>query len=222
MWLLPRLRFHHETIIRALGKRPIFCSGGENRVMQLVLIAISLSMDAFAVSMCKGLGMKTLRYAHAAVIGLFFGLFQAVMPMIGWLLGKQFEQHITSVDHWIAFGLLAYIGSHMIWEAFHEKTEEEEFCPVDQRINIKEMLLLAVATSIDALAVGITFAFLQMPIVPACLLIGSITFGLSFVGVLLGHRFGTKYKKKAEVAGGVVLVLIGLKILLEHLGVLAL
>ncbi|MDD3409998.1 MAG: manganese efflux pump MntP family protein [Eubacteriales bacterium] len=186
--------------------------------MELVLIAIGLSMDAFAVSLCKGLSMKKLNYVQGLIIALFFGVFQAVMPLIGWALGKQFEQYITSVDHWIAFALLCYIGGKMIWESVHD--HDADSCPIDQKLNFKELFMLAVATSIDALAVGITFAFLQTPIVPAVLEIGSITFGLSFVGVLIGHKFGTKYKQKAEIAGGVVLVLIGLKILLEHLGVL--
>jgi len=186
--------------------------------MELALIAVSLSMDAFAVSMCKGLGMKTLRYAQGAVIALFFGAFQALMPLIGWFLGKQFEQLITSVDHWVAFGLLAIIGGRMIWEATHEKEGDAPFCAVDQRLDYKELFILAIATSIDALAVGITFAFLQITILPAVTLIGGITFVLCFGGVALGHRFGIRYKKKAEVAGGAVLIGIGLKILLEHLG----
>lgn len=186
--------------------------------MELALIAVSLSMDAFAVSMCKGLGMKTLRYAQGAVIALFFGAFQALMPLIGWFLGKQFEQLITSVDHWVAFGLLAIIGGRMIWEATHEKEGDAPFCAVDQRLDYKELFILAIATSIDALAVGITFAFLQITILPAVTLIGGITFVLCLGGVALGHRFGIRYKKKAEVAGGAVLIGIGLKILLEHLG----
>lgn len=187
--------------------------------MELVLIAVSLAMDAFAVSMCKGLGMKTLRYAQGAVIALFFGVFQAVMPLIGWALGKQFERHITSVDHWIAFGLLGYIGWKMIRDALGQAEGENALCPVDQRINYRELLMLSVATSIDALAVGITFAFLQTPIVPAMVLIGSITFVLCFFGVILGHRCGIRHQKKAQVAGGTVLIAIGLKILLEHLGI---
>jgi len=146
--------------------------------MELALIAVSLSMDAFAVSMCKGLGMKTLRYAQGAVIALFFGAFQALMPLIGWFLGKQFEQMITSVDHWVAFGLLAIIGGRMIWEATHEKEGDAPFCAVDQRLDYKELFILAIATSIDALAVGITFAFLQITILPAVTLIGGITFVL--------------------------------------------
>ena len=186
--------------------------------MELFLIAVGLSMDAFAVSLCKGLGMKRLNYKQGLVIALFFGVFQAVMPLLGWVLGTQFEQYITAVDHWIAFALLAFIGGKMIWDALHEKSEDA--CPIDQRLNLKELTVLAVATSIDALAVGITFAFLQTPIVPAVLEIGCITFVLSFIGVIVGHMFGTRFQKGAELMGGTVLVLIGLKILLEHLGVL--
>ncbi len=184
-----------------------------------MLIAVGLSMDAFAVALCKGLGMRRVNYAHAVIIALFFGVFQGVMPLIGWFLGTQFARYITPVDHWIAFALLGYIGGKMIWDALHE-TGEGAACDTRQRLDIKELLVLAVATSIDALAVGITFAFLGVDIVPAVLLIGCITFGLSFVGVVLGNRFGTRIQRKAEIAGGVVLILIGLKILLEHLGVL--
>ncbi len=187
--------------------------------MELVLIAVGLSMDAFAVSLCKGLCMKKLNLAHAAVIALFFGVFQGVMPLIGWFLGTQFERYITPVDHWIAFVLLGYIGGKMIWDALHE-TGEGEACDVEPKLDLKELFILAVATSIDALAVGITFAFLKMDIVPAVLLIASITFVLSFVGVAVGYKFGNRFQKKAEIAGGAVLILIGLKILLEHLGVL--
>lgn len=186
---------------------------------ELVLVGIGLSMDAFAVSMCKGLGMKRINYAHGAIIALFFGVFQGIMPLVGWLLGTQFERYITSIDHWIAFVLLAYIGGKMIWDAFHEKEEPEED-ELTQKLDLKELFILAVATSIDALAVGITFAFLQVNIVPAVSLIAVITFTISFVGVLIGNKFGTRYQTKAEIAGGAVLVLIGVKILLEHLGVL--
>ena len=186
---------------------------------ELVLVGIGLSMDAFAVSMCKGLGMKKINYAHGASIALFFGVFQGIMPLVGWLLGTQFERYITSIDHWIAFVLLAYIGGKMIWDAFHEKEEPEED-ELTQKLDLKELFILAVATSIDALAVGITFAFLQVNIVPAVSLIAVITFTISFVGVLIGNKFGTRYQTKAEIAGGAVLVLIGVKILLEHLGVL--
>ena len=187
--------------------------------MELVLIGVGLSMDAFAVALCKGLGMRRVNYAHAAVIALFFGVFQAVMPLIGWVLGTQFARYITSVDHWIAFALLGYIGGKMIWDALHEAPETAP-CAGEGRLDLKELLMLAVATSIDALAVGITFAFLQVSILPAVATIGLITFSLSFAGVVVGNRFGTRFQKKAEIAGGVVLVLIGLKILLEHLGLL--
>ena len=188
--------------------------------MELVLIAIGLSMDAFAVSLCKGLCMKKLNVKQGCVIALFFGGFQFGMPLIGWLLGKQFEKYITPVDHWIAFALLVYIGGKMIWEAVSDR--EVDACPVDSRLNYRELLVMAVATSIDALAVGITFAFLQTPILPAVTEIGVITFILSLLGVLIGHRFGTRFKTKAEIGGGVVLILIGVKILLEHLGILIL
>ena len=163
--------------------------------------------------------MRRVNYAHAAVIALFFGVFQAVMPLIGWVLGTQFARYITSVDHWIAFALLGYIGGKMIWDALHEAPETAP-CAGEGRLDLKELLMLAVATSIDALAVGITFAFLQVSILPAVATIGLITFALSFAGVVVGNRFGTRFQKKAEIAGGVVLVLIGLKILLEHLGLL--
>ena len=187
--------------------------------MELVLIGVGLSMDAFAVALCKGLSMRRVNYAHAAVIALFFGVFQAVMPLIGWVLGTQFARYITSVDHWIAFALLGYIGGKMIWDALHEAPETAP-CAGEGRLDLKKLLMLAVATSIDALAVGITFAFLQVSILPAVATIGLITFALSFAGVVVGNRFGTRFQKKAEIAGGVVLVLIGLKILLEHLGLL--
>lgn len=188
---------------------------------QLVLIAVSLSMDAFAVALCKGLCMKRINYKHAGVIALFFGVFQALMPLIGWFLGKQFEQYITPIDHWIAFVLLGYIGGKMIWDALHEDNEGQA-CDIEERLDLKELLVMAVATSIDALAVGITFAFLQISIVPSVCTIGLITLCLSFVGVIVGNRFGNKFQSKAQLAGGTVLVLIGLKILLEHLGILVL
>ena len=189
--------------------------------IQLILIAVSLSMDAFAVALCKGLCMKKINYRHAGVIALAFGFFQAAMPLIGWFLGKQFERFITPIDHWIAFVLLGYIGGKMIWDALHEDNEGQA-CPVDQKLDMKELLIMAVATSIDALAVGITFAFLQVSIVPSVCAIGLITFGLSFVGVVVGNRFGNRFQSKAQLAGGTVLVLIGLRILLEHLGILVL
>ncbi|MEG1458149.1 MAG: manganese efflux pump MntP family protein [Acetivibrio sp.] len=187
-------------------------------LLQLILIAVGLAMDAFAVSICKGLQMKRVDYKYAVLIAAFFGVFQAGMPWIGWVLGRQFEKYITNVDHWIAFILLVFIGGKMIIEAF--KTGEED--AGDVKYDLKEILVLALATSIDALAIGITFAFLQMKILVPMLLIGIITFFLSIIGVLVGNRFGTKYKSKAELAGGIILILIGLKIVLEHMGVLAL
>jgi putative Mn2+ efflux pump MntP len=186
--------------------------------VELVLIAVGLSMDAFAVALCKGLCMKKIRYGQATVIALFFGGFQALMPLLGWLLGKQFADSITEVDHWVSFVLLAYIGGKMIWESFHGK--DDESCDVDGKLDLKELLLMAIATSIDALAVGITLAFMKTAIVPAVLEIGAITFIISFLGVVIGHQFGTRFKRGAEIAGGAVLILIGLKILLEHLGIL--
>lgn len=187
--------------------------------IELFLIGAGLSMDAFAVSICKGLAMEKVNKRQAVVIGLYFGGFQALMPLAGWLLGIRFQQYITSVDHWIAFLLLAFIGGKMIVEAVREKAEEcveAKDLPLDHR----EMLILAVATSIDALAVGITFAFLDTPILPAVAIIGCTTFVLSIAGVVVGNFFGTRFKKKAEIAGGIILILIGLKILTEHLGIL--
>ena len=182
---------------------------------ELFLIGVGLSMDAFAVAVCKGLGMRRMRWGQGAVIALFFGGFQALMPLAGWLLGRQFEQYITSIDHWIAFVLLGIIGGKMIWDSFHE--EDEGF---QDKFSWKELLVLSIATSIDALAVGITFAFLRVSIVPAVSLIGCTTFTLSFGGVCVGQKFGGKFNSKAALAGGIILCLIGLKILLEHLGFL--
>lgn len=187
-------------------------------VWELFLIAVGLSMDAFAVAVCKGLKMPKMNYKQSAVIALFFGGFQALMPLIGWLLGKQFEAYITNIDHWIAFALLAIIGGKMAVESF--KKDEEDDTEHLIKLDLKELLLLSVATSIDALAVGITFAFLQAKIVPAITIIGVTTFVLSALGVFIGHKFGAKYKSKAELAGGIILICIGLKILLEHLGII--
>ena len=189
-------------------------------IFELFLIAVGLSMDAFAVAICKGLSMRKMNYRHAAVIALFFGGFQALMPLIGWVLGKQFERYITSVDHWIAFILLAIIGMNMIREALGKDDEEEEKGCQGDRLDLKELLMMAIATSIDALAVGVTFAILPVSIVPAVSLIGITTFVLSLIGVSLGRVFGAKFKSKAEFLGGAILILIGVKILLEHLGVL--
>ena len=176
-------------------------------------------MDAFAVSVCKGLAMKKVNKKQAVIIGLYFGGFQGLMPLIGWFLGVSFQKYITSVDHWIAFGLLVFIGGKMILEAIRD-TDVQEIKEKDPPLDHKEMFVLAVATSIDALAVGITFAFLDTPIVEAVIIIGCTTFLLSILGVVVGNFFGTRYKKKAEIAGGIILVLIGFKILLEHLGLL--
>lgn len=186
--------------------------------MELFLISVGLSMDAFAVAVCKGLNMRKVNKVHCLVIALFFGGFQALMPLIGWILGSQFEQYIVAVDHWIAFILLGIIGGKMIKEALGE--DEEEIAKKDSKLDMKELFVLAVATSIDALAVGITFAFLQVNIVPAITIIGCTTFVLSTIGVFVGNIFGSKYKSKAELAGGIILILIGLKILFEHLGFL--
>lgn len=181
---------------------------------ELFILAVGLSMDAFAVSVCKGLSVRELKPRHMAAVGLYFGGFQALMPLIGYLLGVQFQSLIQSFDHWVAFVLLALIGAGMIRESRGEADS------LDDSFTVKAMIPLAVATSIDALAVGVTFAFLQVNIVPAVSFIGVITCGLSAVGIRIGHSFGAKYKSRAELLGGVVLVLIGLKILLEHLGVL--
>lgn len=184
-------------------------------IIELFLIAVGLSMDAFAVSICKGLAMKKCTISKAVIVGLYFGGFQGLMPLVGYILGVQFKNVITSVDHWIAFILLALIGGNMIREACG--CEEDE---ADESLDVKTMIGLAVATSIDALAVGVTFAFLQVNIVPAVCFIGVITFTISAVGVKIGNVFGNKYQSKAEIAGGIILILMGLKILLEHLGVL--
>ena len=188
--------------------------------VELFLIGVGLSMDAFAVSICKGLGMSRLNMRQAAVISLFFGGFQALMPLIGWALGSQLTDFITPIDHWIAFGLLAFVGGKMLWDAFHED-DEDEGAQTDEKLDLKELLMLAIATSIDALAVGITFAFLQVAIVPSITIIGLTTFVISFAGVAVGHFFGARFEKPATIVGGVVLILIGVKILLEHLGVIA-
>ncbi len=187
--------------------------------IELFLVGVGLSMDAFAVSICKGLGMNRLNMKQALVIGLFFGGFQALMPFIGWALGSQFQDLISPIDHWVAFILLAIIGGKMLFDAFREDDEEEAADPKDARLDLKELLMLAIATSIDALAVGITFAFLGVNIVWAIAIIGVTTFVLSLVGVGVGHVFGARYEKGATIAGGIVLILIGCKILLEHLGI---
>lgn len=187
--------------------------------IELFLMGIGLAMDAFAVSICKGLAMRRVNRKQAFVIALFFGGFQALMPFIGWVLGIQFEQYITSIDHWIAFILLGYIGGKMIAESVKPE-EDEEIAQMDPPLDIKEMFILAIATSIDALAVGITFAFLDYPIVEAISVIGITTFFVCIGGVYVGNFFGNKYKNKAEFIGGLILVLLGVRILLSHLGII--
>ena len=184
-------------------------------LIELFLIAVGLSMDAFAVSVCKGLAMPKCTFKKAAIVGLWFGGFQALMPAIGYILGAQFQEAIASIDHWIAFVVLALIGGNMIHEALDNDEEE-----ADASLDVKTMFLLAVATSIDALAIGITFAFLKVNIIPAVCFIGIVTFIISFAGVKIGNVFGARYKNKAEIVGGIILILLGLKILLEHLGFL--
>lgn len=185
-------------------------------ISELLLIAVGLSMDAFAVSICKGLATKKVGVKHMLIVGLWFGGFQALMPLIGYFLGSTFEEYITRFDHWVAFVLLALIGGNMIRGAL--SGEEEK---ANDSLGVREMLTLAVATSIDALAVGVTFALLPgVNIAAAVSFIGVITFVISAAGIKVGNAFGTKCKSKAELAGGVILILIGLKILLEHLGVI--
>lgn len=182
-------------------------------LIELFILAVGLSMDAFAVSICKGLSLGKIKTKHMCIAGAWFGGFQALMPLIGYFLGSFFAEMIEQYDHWVAFVLLALIGGNMIKESFG-KDEEVNFA-----MDVKSMLLLAIATSIDALAVGVTFAFLQVQIVPAVTFIGVVTFVFSAVGVKIGSLFGTKYRSKAELFGGIVLVLIGIKILLEGIGV---
>ena len=189
---------------------------------ELLLLALGVSMDAFAVSICKGLCMKKATLKASCTCGVWFGGFQAIMPLIGFFLGSLFAEAIQTVDHWVAFGLLGLIGFNMLKEAF-EKNEDARACPVDGDVDlsVKTMFIMAVATSIDALAVGISLAMAgDVNIVTAVLLIGLFTFGMSAVGVQIGNVFGSRFEKKAQLAGGVILIVLGCKILLEHLGVL--
>ncbi len=189
-------------------------------LFEVFLTGVGLSMDAFAVAICKGLNMKKINYRQAIIIGLFFGGFQALMPFIGWLIGTRFEQYIVSIDHWIAFILLSFIGGKMLYDTLSEKNDDCDTQSDNSKFDYKELLLMAIATSIDALAMGIMFALLGVGIWSAILIIGITTFILSIFGVCIGNKFGVLYKKKAEIAGGVVLIILGLKILLEHLGIL--
>lgn len=184
-------------------------------IIEILLTSIGVAMDAFAVSICKGVSIKKFKLRKGIIIGLYFGIFQGAMPLIGFLLGKTFEDIITSVDHWAAFILLGLIGANMIKEALSNEKEE-----VDDKIDFKTMLPLAIATSIDALAVGITFAFLKVNIVLAVLSIGITTFIFCVIGSKIGNVFGSKYEKKAELVGGIILILLGTRILLEHLAII--
>ncbi len=186
--------------------------------LELLLIAIGLSMDAFSVSICKGLTTKRFSWRMALVCGLWFGGFQALMPTIGYFLGAQFQEMIEAYDHWIAFGLLFLIGANMIREAVWGKKEEGENSGA---LDFKTMFLLAIATSIDALAVGVSFACIQVNLWSSLVVIGFTTFLFSFLGVKIGNVFGAKYEKSAGIIGGIILILIGLKILLEHLGIIS-
>ncbi len=183
-------------------------------ILEIFLIGVGLSMDAFAVSICKGLSTRILKLKHALTCGIYFGFFQGFMPLVGYLLGTQFKDKIESIDHWIAFVLLFFIGFNMIKEAFGDEEE------VDPDFSIQAMIPLAIATSIDALAVGVTFAFLRVDIILSVTIIALSTFVISMIGVKIGHIFGLKYKSKAELAGGIILIGMGIKILLEHLGIL--
>lgn len=184
-------------------------------IIEIVLIAIGVAMDAFAVSICKGLSMKKMSWKKALIVGAYFGIFQGIMPIIGYFLGSTFESLVTQIDHWIAFVLLTLIGANMLKEAFEKDCDN-----CNDSVDFKTMLLLAIATSIDALAIGISFAFLQTNIILSALVITFITFAVCVIGVKIGNKFGNKYERKAETLGGLILILMGIKILLEHLGII--
>ena len=184
-------------------------------IWEILLLGVGLSMDAFAVSICKGLSVKKVKWQHLLCVGAYFGIFQALMPTLGYFLGTTFSNLIDQFDHWVAFILLAIIGVNMVREAL-SKDEDE----TNDDFGFKTMLLLAIATSIDALAIGVTVAFLDVNIVPAISVIGCTTFCLSFVGVIVGNFFGARYKRRAELSGGAILILLGIKILMEHLGII--
>ena len=197
-------------------------AGDKNGILvEFLLLGVGLAMDAFAVSICKGLAMRKVNKKQAVIIALFFGGFQAIMPVIGWLLCKGFQTYIEAFDHWIAFALLAFIGVKMIIETLREKEDDVVIEEMDPPLDMKEMLMLAIATSIDALAVGISLAALDRPIVESAAIIGVVTFVISIIGVYIGKFFGNRYKKRAELTGGIILVLIGVKILCEHMGWIA-
>lgn len=185
-------------------------------LFEIVAIGFGLAMDAFAVSVCKGLSMKKIDWKKGIIIALYFGAFQALMPVLGYFLGNTFSSLVQKIDHWIAFILLAVIGGNMIKESADDEKENR-----NDNVDVKTMALLAIATSIDALAIGITFAFFEVNILLAIGIIGIITFTLSIIGVIIGNKFGDKFQNKAELAGGIILIIIGFKILLEHLGILS-
>ena len=189
----------------------------EMELFEIVVIGIGLAMDAFAVSICKGLSMKKINWKKAIIIALYFGIFQALMPAFGYFLGSTFSSFVQNVDHWIAFILLAIIGGNMIKDSTDDEIEKR-----NDKVDVKTMVILAIATSIDALAVGVTFAFFEVNILLAISIIGIITFVLSLLGVIIGNKFGDKFQNRAELAGGIILIIIGLKILLEHLEILVL
>lgn len=184
-------------------------------IAELLLLSLGLAMDAFSVSVCKGLSMKKIDYKGAAVTALFFGVFQGIMPLIGYFLGSRFEKFISTYSHWIAFILLGFIGGKMIFEVI--KGGDEEGAVAEYKLDIKELFILAIATSIDALAVGVIFAAQKTNLLMSVSVIAGITFAVCLIGVIIGNRFGSKYEKKAELAGGVVLILIGVKLLIDKL-----
>jgi len=187
------------------------------KLLEIILVGVGLAMDAFAVSVCKGLSMKKIKWKSVLIIAVYFGLFQAIMPVFGYFLGSAFSTLVQKVDHWIAFVLLSIIGGNMIKESRDDEVEKR-----NDRVDFKTMIVLAIATSIDALAVGVTFAFFEVNLILAITIIGIVTFILSVIGVFIGNKFGDKFQNKAELVGGIILIVIGLKILLEHLGVLVL
>ena len=189
-------------------------------ILEIFLIGLGVSADAFAVSMCKGVEMKKFILKYALLIALFFGGFQMLMPIIGWAAGTLFEKYITEFDHWIAFGLLLFLGGKMIYDGIFDRDDNKDGEEIPMKLGFFTLLVMAIATSIDALAVGVTFAFLKVNVWIAVSIIGATTFSFSLVGVGIGVKVGDKFKNKAEILGGVILILLGVKILLEHLGVI--
>lgn len=203
-----------------LGSGGCVAKGGAVGLIDLLIVAVGLSMDAFAASICKGFQLQRVRLSQALAVAGAFGGFQALMPLVGWLLGVSFAGFIEPVDHWIAFVLLVILGGKMIWDSLHEDDGEAEADRCEVRLRPGEILLLAVATSIDALAVGVSLAFLGVGIIESSLIIGAVTFAICFAGIYVGSRFGARFGSKATIFGGLVLIAIGCKILVEHLGIL--